>query len=109
VKRNALALAARLRDFGATVCQVDDGWQGVGHGLGENRDWTTIDRRFPAGMADLAAFIRAQGLEPGIWIAPHGQSNEAVVRESGAFLLKPDGTTASSTWTPRGPLPEPAR
>lgn len=98
VKRNARALGERLLDFGARWCQVDDGWQGTGHGLGENRDWTTIDKRFPAGMADLAAFIRKQGLEPGIWIAPHGQSNETVVRESKAFLLEPDGRSASSTW-----------
>jgi hypothetical protein len=51
------------------------------------------------GMDTLAAYIKTLGLKPGIWLAPHGQSNEAVLRDNhGVFLLKPDGTSASSTW-----------
>ena len=34
----------------------------------------------------------------GLWLAPHGQSNEQVARSSEAFLWKPDGSSASSTW-----------
>ena len=82
--------------------QIDDGWQGTGHGLGENRDWTTIDKRFPGGMAGLATYIKSRGLKPGIWLAPHGQSNEAVVKKNhGVFMLKPDGTSVSNTWEGR--------
>jgi hypothetical protein len=40
----------------------------------------------------------ACSLEAGLWLAPHGQSNDGVARASGAFLRKPDGTSASSTW-----------
>jgi len=99
VKRNADWIAQNLKDYGAVYVQVDDGWQGTGHGLGENRDWTTIDKRFPGGMAALAAYIKSLGLRPGIWLAPHGQSNEAIVRlNHGAFMVKPDGSSASSTW-----------
>lgn len=99
VLHNARWIAEHLRPFGAKYVQLDDGWQGTGHGLGENRDWTTIDARFRSlGMEGLAREIRALGLEPGIWLAPHGQSNERVVRDSGAFLLKPDGSSASNTW-----------
>ncbi|MGH9969024.1 MAG: NPCBM/NEW2 domain-containing protein [Pyrinomonadaceae bacterium] len=99
VKRNAKWIAENLKDYGAVYVQLDDGWQGTGHGLGENRDWTTIDKRFSSGMDSLAAYIKSLGLKPGIWLAPHGQSNEAVVkRNHGVFLLKPDGTSASSTW-----------
>jgi hypothetical protein len=99
IKLIAKWIAENLKDFGVQYVQIDDGWQGTGHGLGENRDWSTINNRFPGGMDGLAAYIKSLGLKPGIWLAPHGQSNEAVVKNhGGVFLLKPDGTTASSTW-----------
>jgi len=99
IKLNAKWIADNLKDFGVQYVQIDDGWQGTGHGLGENRDWSTINKRFPSGMDGLAAYIKSLGLTPGIWLAPHGQSNEALVRNHvGVFMLKPDGTTASNTW-----------
>jgi hypothetical protein len=99
IKLIAKWIAENLKDFGLQYVQIDDGWQGAGHGLGENRDWSTINNRFPGGMDGLASYIKSLGLKPGIWLAPHGQSNEAVVKNhGGVFLLKPDGTTASSTW-----------
>ncbi len=66
VKRNAAWIAENLKDYGAVYVQIDDGWQGTGHGLGENRDWTTIDKRFSGGMDTLAAYIKSLGLKPGI-------------------------------------------
>jgi hypothetical protein len=99
VKRNAQWIAENLKDYGALYVQVDDGWQGTGHGLGENRDWMTINNRFPSGMNGLASYIKSLGLMPGLWLAPHGQSNEAVIKQNpGAFLLNKDGASASSTW-----------
>jgi hypothetical protein len=99
IKIVAKWIAENLKDFGVQYVQIDDGWQGTGHGLGENRDWTTINNRFPGGMDGLAAYIKSLGLKPGIWLAPHGQSNEAFVKNhAGVFLMKPDGTTAANTW-----------
>ena len=99
IKRNAKWIAENLKDFGAQYVQIDDGWQGIGRGLGENRDWTTIDKRFPGGMQSLAAYIKSLGLKPGIWLAPHGQSNKAVVDANpGVFMLAKDGESASKTW-----------
>ena len=102
VERNAAWLAANLRDYGAQYVQIDDGWQGGGGREGW-RDWTTVDRNhFPHGMAKLAADIKSFGLEPGLWLAPHGQSNPHIVSNlPNVFLLKPDGTTASDTWEGR--------
>ncbi len=102
VKRNAAWIAANLKDYGATYVQIDDGWQGAGGREGW-RDWTTVNRQhFPDGMAKLAAYVKSLGLEPGLWLAPHGQSNPQVVSNlPGVFLLKPDGTTASDTWEGR--------
>jgi len=80
-------------------CQLDDGWQGRGLGSPvDHRDWSNVNPRFSKGLDSLARFIKAQGLVPGLWLAPHGQSNEEVVKASGAFLLTPDGQSASSTW-----------
>lgn len=100
VKANARWIAENLKDYGAEYVQVDDGWQGeTAEGRHGSRDWTTVDKAFPGGMAPLAAAIKSLGLKPGIWLAPHGQSNETVVKNSpGVFLFKPDGTSASETW-----------
>jgi len=100
VKGNARWIAENLKDYGAQVVQIDDGWQKEtkegGHG---SRDWTGVDKAFPSGMAALAAYIKSLDLTPGIWIAPHGQSNEEVVQNSpGVFLFQPDGTSASESW-----------
>ena len=53
-------------------------------------------------MAELASYISSLGLTPGIWIAPHGQSRDQVVKDNpNVFLLKPDGSSASDTWEGR--------
>lgn len=99
VLANARWIAENLAPYGARYVQIDDGWQGTGHGLGDNRDWTTIDVRFrEPGMPAIADSIHALGLEAGLWLAPHGQSNEEVARSSGAFLWRSDGSSASETW-----------
>lgn len=100
---NAHWIAENLAPFGAQYVQLDDGWQGLGdRGPGGYRDWSTIDPRFrDIGLGGLADSIRALGLEAGIWIAPHGQSNGQVAHSSGAFLWTPGDSTASTTWEGR--------
>jgi hypothetical protein len=99
IRRNVKWLSDNLREYGLQYIQIDDGWQGVGRGFNTNRDWTTINDRFPGGMKNLAADIKKFGFKPGLWIAPHGQSSVRVVQANQkAFLLKPDGTTLSDTW-----------
>ncbi|HET7624321.1 MAG TPA: NPCBM/NEW2 domain-containing protein [Verrucomicrobiae bacterium] len=102
VKLNADWISKNLKDFGANYVQIDDGWQGDGTRNG-GRDWTSVNpRNFPHGMASLATYIKSRGLTPGIWLAPHGQSNPQVVSNNpDVFLLKPDGTSASDTWEGR--------
>ena len=102
VKLNAEWIAGHLKDYGAKYVQIDDGWQGSGGPDGQ-RDWTAVNpQRFPDGMAKLAASIKSLGLEPGLWLAPHGQSNPRFVSNNpNVFLLKPDGRTASETWEGR--------
>lgn len=99
VKRNTAWLAENLKDYGAKYVQIDDGWQGAGGREGQ-RDWTAVNHQhFPDGMAAVADYIKSLGFEPGLWLAPHGQSNPQVVsNHPNVFLLRPDGTTASDTW-----------
>ncbi|HEV8429906.1 MAG TPA: NPCBM/NEW2 domain-containing protein [Pyrinomonadaceae bacterium] len=100
VKLNAQWIAEHLKQFGAQYVQIDDGWQGTGRVY--TRDWTNVSDKFPGGMDHLASHIKSLGLTPGLWLAPHGQSNETVVKKQpGIFLLKPDGTSASETWEGR--------
>ena len=103
VMRNAEWISRNLKDYGAQYVQIDDGWQAeTKEGRHGSRDWTGIDKAFPGGMARLATYIKSLGLTPGIWIAPHGQSNEDVVKKyPGVFMLKPDGTSASESWEGR--------
>jgi alpha-galactosidase len=60
------SLAKVFRDLGDLpfdVLQVDDGWQlAIG-------DWEP-NSKFPSGMSDLAAQIRATGRLAGLWLAP---------------------------------------
>jgi hypothetical protein len=102
VKRNTDWIAANLKDFGAQYVQIDDGWQGLG-GRDGGRDWSHVNpERFPKGMADLAAYIKTAGLKPGLWLAPHGQSNPEVVKNNpDTFLLRTNGESASDTWEGR--------
>jgi hypothetical protein len=97
VKANAKWIADNLKDYGATVVQIDDGWQ---RGPGSTRDWTLLHKGyFPDGMADVAAYIKSVGLVPGIWLAPHGQDNPQLVKENpNVFLLNEQGASASETW-----------
>jgi hypothetical protein len=99
VLANARWIAKNLAPYGARLVQLDDGWQGKGRGQGDNRDWTTIDARFRGlGMDGLARSIRALGLDAGLWLAPHGQSNREVVDRVGAFLLDEKGESAAKSW-----------
>ena len=98
VKKNAEWMARNLKEYGAEYVQIDDGWQGRGRGYGDNRDWTTVDKRFPDGMDGLARYIKSFGLKPGLWLAPHGQSNKEVVRKWRTFLVDDSGRSIVKTW-----------
>jgi hypothetical protein len=92
-RQNTDWIAANLKDYGAQVVQIDDGWQGTGT-RESGRDWTHVNpQHFPDGMANLAAYIKSRGLTPGLWIAPHGQSSPQVVSNNpNVFLRRPNGS-----------------
>ena len=96
---NTRWVAKNLKKFGCQYVQIDDGWQGVGRGMGENRNWyVTEKQKFPHGMKWLADSIRAQGFKPGIWLIPYTTSDAKLFQsQPDLFLRRPDGTSAFET------------
>ena len=103
VTRNTDWLAANLKKFGCEYVQIDEGWQGVGKGNGENRDWyVTEPHKFPHGMKWLADYIRGKGLTPGIWVIPFTTSDEKFFHQHPEmFLHHADGTSIFETRDPK--------
>jgi hypothetical protein len=103
IVRNTDWLAANLKKFGCEYVQLDDGWQGVGKGSGENRDWYVTDKRkFPHGMKWVADYIRSKGLKPGIWLIPFVTSDDKLFRQHpDMFIRRPDGTSVFETIDPK--------
>jgi len=99
VLRNARWAAEHLADFGLRYIQIDDGWQGKGRGLGDNRDWFTTDGRFlPIGMDGLAQEIRELGFEAGIWLVPYGQSSRSSIPRDSMILRDAEGEPVRHEW-----------
>jgi hypothetical protein len=103
VVQNTDWLAANLKKFGCEYVQIDDGWQGVGEGGGENRDWHVTEKhKFPHGMKWLADYIRGKGLRPGLWLIPFATSDSKLfVKQPKLFIRRSDGTTVYETADPK--------
>ncbi len=66
-------LNAKLKDYGLTCLQVDDGYQAmplpVKAEMSMPEGWTTCDpEKFPDGHSSITAAIEDAGLTPGIWV-----------------------------------------
>ena len=96
-------IAADLRGFAGAepkpdVFQIDDGYeQAVG-------DWLIPDpAKFPSGMAAAAEKIRAEGLIPGLWLAPFAaeKKSELVKNHPDWLLRDEDGepVVGGSNWS----------
>ncbi|HWP69201.1 MAG TPA: glycoside hydrolase family 36 protein, partial [Rectinemataceae bacterium] len=78
------------------VFQMDDGWEKkVG-------DWRPDEKKFPGGLASLAAAIENRGLIPGIWIAPFlAMPDCPVAREHPGWILRGEaGAPVLAGWNP---------
>jgi alpha-galactosidase len=65
------------------VFQIDDGWEKA---VGE---WDVDTRRFPRGLAPVAAEIAGAGYIPGLWLAPFLVTrNSRIFRERPGWLLR---------------------
>lgn len=84
IERNVDWLRARKSDLPLRRVVVDEGWQTWAG------DWTTPDKsRFPDGLADIAAKIKAAGFEPGLWLSPFiVQSRSALAQRHPEWMQK---------------------
>jgi alpha-galactosidase len=95
MRANARALTARP-ELGVEYVQLDDGYQtAVG-------DWLSLNRKFPAGLAALAAEIRGRGFRPGIWTAPFfaGKRSRLLRDHPGWFLRDERGQPLQACFHP---------
>lgn len=74
-------------DIGATVFQIDDGWQSA---VG---DWKEIrEDKFPSGMKKICDEIHARGFKAGLWLAPFlCAKNSKIAKERPDWLVKRKG------------------
>jgi alpha-galactosidase len=83
-------LARRAADIGVERFVLDDGWfAGREHDRAGLGDWVPCPRRYPHGLAPLAARCNALGMQFGLWVEPEGVS-----RESALFREHPDWVLA---------------
>lgn len=85
----------QLQPFGLEWFQLDDGWQ-LAYG-----DWTEDMTKFPGGLPAVAAADQANGLLPGVWVAPFWVDNGSQLAAQHPDLFAPPvnnifGATASS-------------
>lgn len=75
IRANLKTLVDLKEDLPLPLLQIDDGFEKkVG-------DWFDFNARFPDGVKPLADEIKAQGIIPGLWLAPF-------IVQSGAQLIK---------------------
>ena len=75
------------RDLGLELVVLDDFWFGSGkyarddedRGLG---DWVVNPKKFPRGLAHLAAEAKARSLEFGLWVEPEMANTKSVLAEA---------------------------
>ena len=85
IEENFAALQESQQSVPLDVVQIDDGYQtAVG-------DWTSLNERFPDGMAYLAERIRSAGYRPGVWLAPFTvAANSQLAHEHPDWLVGDD-------------------
>jgi hypothetical protein len=98
IHRVADVFAAKLRDYGYSYIQIDDGYQ---LHAGYPRDWLKTNDKFPAGLADLAAYIRAKNLKPALWLNVEVE-DDALAREHPDWFLQRDSAPFKAPWVGYG-------
>lgn len=96
----AMALAERAAALGVERFVLDDGWfKGRDHDRAGLGDWTPDPRKYPRGLAPLAAHVTALGMAFGLWVEP-----EMVNPDSDLYRTHPDWALGEGTPTARHQL-----
>ncbi|PKO02508.1 MAG: hypothetical protein CVU43_07475 [Chloroflexi bacterium HGW-Chloroflexi-5] len=83
IRDNLKAIVAQQETLPLQLVQVDDGFES------QIGDWFTFKAEFPNGVAPLAAEIKAEGLLPGLWLAPFILHPKAeIIKQHPDWLLR---------------------
>ncbi len=92
--------ADKLKDFGYTTIQIDDGYQSSNGGLPNH--WLNTNDRFPKGLTHLSKSIAEKGLKPALWLNVHFGDTAYVEAHKDWFIQDPDGRPHKGPWIDYG-------
>ncbi|MBR5421171.1 MAG: alpha-galactosidase [Lachnospiraceae bacterium] len=89
---NLKKLADKLEGRGIQFLVMDSGWYSdCGYWWEHRGDWSVNRKRFPNGLKELADYIRAKGMIPGIWFEFEVAGPKSGVFDDPAHFVKKDG------------------
>jgi alpha-galactosidase len=96
VRTTADVLAEKLKPYGLTYLQIDDGYEQQPIGIPSH--WLVPNEKFPQGLAKLASYIASKGLTPGIWTNV-AFADSAAAFSNRKFFVRDDGDVpATGNW-----------
>jgi hypothetical protein len=95
VRQTAEVLSEVLGPYGYEYLQIDDGYQ---RGTGLPELWLKPNAKFPEGLEGTAAFVRSQGLKPGIWTNATFSQTAYAREHAGWFVRDDSGGVAEGNW-----------
>ena len=100
VERASQVFSDKLKDFGYTYIQIDDGYQGGPGGL--PKDWLHTNDKFPRGLEHLSKSISSKGLDPALWLNVHFGDVDYVNSHLDWFITGRDGKAFKGPWIDYG-------
>jgi len=95
IRHTADELAQSLKPWGLDYLQLDDGYQ-QDNATPEKR--LTTNDQFPGGLKQLADYIAARGLMPGIWTNVAFSDSAYAARHTSWFVVDAGGVPARGRW-----------
>jgi len=96
IKETADVLSEKLKPFGLEYLQIDDGYQTLP--IGMPHTWLQPNEKFPAGLKNLASYIRSKGLTPGIWTNVSFADSADAFKNKALFVQDQQGNPALGNW-----------
>ena len=103
VIRDAGIAAEKLKPYGFTFMQIDDGWQDGSSTNGPNKNFTRVrpGGPYPGGMKPVADAVVAKGLTAGIWFMPFSGNHDDPwwADKQGWFFKTKAGKPYEANWS----------
>lgn len=100
VEKVSKIFSSKLKDFGYTYIQIDDGYQASGGGL--PKDWLNTNDHFPSGLSHLSKTISNLGLDPALWLNVHFGDKAFVDSHKSWFIQDANGEPHKGPWIDYG-------